>query len=116
MKKVIYIFILISIFSMSTVVSSASSAESTGTLTLDFTSDTQVKATESLSQNKEFQPLYIEIVKNTDGIKTIYWEDEVIEPNEAPHSRAVGYLMSQATEVALTMACPNRSRAAGYND
>jgi len=36
--------------------------------------------------------------------------------DEAPHSRAVGYLMSQATEVALTMACPNRSRAAGYND
>jgi hypothetical protein len=36
--------------------------------------------------------------------------------NEAPHSRAVGYLMFQATEVALTMASPNRSRAAGYND
>jgi len=36
--------------------------------------------------------------------------------NEAPHSRAVGYLMSQATEVAFTIACPNRSRAAGYND
>ena len=28
------------------------------------------------------------------------------EKNEAPHSRAVGYLMSQATEVALTMASP----------
>jgi len=36
--------------------------------------------------------------------------------DEAPHSRAVGYLMSQATEVALTIACPNRSRAAGYNE
>ena len=35
--------------------------------------------------------------------------------NEAPHSRTVGYLMSQATEVALTIACPNRSRAAGYS-
>jgi len=31
--------------------------------------------------------------------------------NEASHSRAVEYLMSQATEVALTIACPNRSRA-----
>jgi len=36
--------------------------------------------------------------------------------HKAPHSRAVGYLMSQATEVALTIACPNRSRAAEYND
>jgi hypothetical protein len=36
--------------------------------------------------------------------------------NEAPHHRTVVYLMSLATEVALTMACPNRSRAAEYND
>ena len=35
--------------------------------------------------------------------------------HEAPHSRAVGYLMYQATEVALTIACPNRSRVTGYN-
>ncbi|KAF5411078.1 MAG: hypothetical protein C5S43_03790 [Candidatus Methanocomedens sp.] len=45
---------------------------------------------------------------------TTRWEKRW--PNEAPHSRAVGYLMSQATEVALTIACPNRSRAAGYNE
>ena len=36
--------------------------------------------------------------------------------NETPPSRAVGSLMSQATEVALTMACPKRSRAAENND
>ena len=36
--------------------------------------------------------------------------------NEAPHSRSVGHLMSQATEVVLTIACPNRSRAARYSD
>ncbi|MBC2699175.1 MAG: hypothetical protein HF974_12750 [ANME-2 cluster archaeon] len=36
--------------------------------------------------------------------------------DEAPHSRVVGYLMFQATEVALTIACPNHSRAAEYND
>ena len=81
MKKLFCIFILIAIFCMSTGVSSASSTESTGTLTLDFTSDTHVEAIESLNQNTEFQPLYIEVVKNTDGIKTIYWESNVIEPN-----------------------------------
>jgi hypothetical protein len=36
--------------------------------------------------------------------------------HKAPYSRDVGYLMSQATEIALTIACPNRSRAAEYND
>ncbi len=36
--------------------------------------------------------------------------------SEAPHSRAVGHLMAKAIEVALTVVCPNRSRAAGYSD
>ena len=36
--------------------------------------------------------------------------------NETPSSRAVGSFMSQATEVVLTMACPNRSKAAEYDD
>ncbi len=36
--------------------------------------------------------------------------------HKSPLSRVVGYLMSQATEVALTIACPNPSRAAEYND
>jgi hypothetical protein len=35
---------------------------------------------------------------------------------EAPHSRAVGHLMAKAIDVALTIVCPNRSRAAGYSD
>ena len=39
MKNLFYIFVLIAIFCMSTGVSSAISEESTGTLTLDFTSD-----------------------------------------------------------------------------
>jgi len=81
MKNLFYIFVLIAIFCMSTGVSSAISEESTGTLTLDFTSDSHVEAIESLNQNTEFQPLYIEVVKNIDGIKTIYWESNVIEPN-----------------------------------
>jgi len=36
--------------------------------------------------------------------------------HKAPHSRTVGYLMFQAIDVALTIACPNPSRAAEYND
>ncbi len=36
--------------------------------------------------------------------------------SEAPHSRDVGHLMAKATEVALTVVYPNRSRAAGYSD
>ena len=36
--------------------------------------------------------------------------------HKAPHSRVVVYLISQATEVALTIACPNRSRVEEYND
>jgi hypothetical protein len=36
--------------------------------------------------------------------------------SEAPHSRAVGHLMAKAIEVALTVVCSNRSRAAGYSD
>jgi PleD family two-component response regulator len=43
-------------------------------------------------------------------------EEEIVQ-NEAPHSGAVGYLMTpRATGVALTMPCPSRSRAADYND
>ncbi len=32
------------------------------------------------------------------------------------NGRAVGHLISQATEIALNLACPNRSRATRYNN
>jgi len=51
-----------------------------------------------------------------DRCRALVASNPVALSNEAPHSRAVGYLMSQATEVALTIACPNRSRATGYNE
>ena len=70
MNKLFCIVILIAMICMSSGIGSGSSIESTGTLTLDFASNT------------EFQPLYIEVVKNTDGNKTIFWEGNVIEPND----------------------------------
>ncbi len=39
-----------------------------------------------------------------------------ISAMKLPTAELWGTLMSQATEVALTIACPNRSRAAEYND
>ena len=81
MKKLFCIFVFIAIVCMSTIVSSANSAETTGTLTLDLTSDTQVKAIENLNQNAQFRPMCAKVVKITDGVRTIYWEGNVTEPD-----------------------------------
>ncbi|MBA1341984.1 MAG: hypothetical protein C5S52_00040 [ANME-2 cluster archaeon] len=69
MKKLFCIFVFIAIVCMSTIVSSANSAETTGTLTLDLTSDTQVKAIENLNQNAQFRPMCAKVVKITMGLE-----------------------------------------------
>jgi len=79
MKKLFCIFSLVGIICMSTVVSSA---ENTGTLTLDLILDTQVKAMENINQTTQFRPMYIKVFKITDENRSIYWEGNVTEPKD----------------------------------
>jgi len=81
------------------------------------TSEERVKLIKAGYNQKEIREIYLAEHNFTKSLHPFLLEIVELDlTNEAPHSRDVGYLMSHATEVVLTIACPNLSRAAEYND
>ena len=81
------------------------------------TSKERIKLMKAGYTQKEIEEMYLAEHNFTISLHPFLFEIVELDlTNEAPLSRAGGYLMSPTTGVALTILCPSRSRTAWHND